>query len=126
MKAATYALRLASGWGSWLTAICVVQIPEYVEESTRAILRDELSAKSSKTLAEIGKLASEAKVKFDSEILQTSGSIATAVCNFAEKHGADLLVLGTRSDASGLTKMMLGSVASGVVSNANCPVLVVR
>ena len=119
-------MRLCSGWGSELTAICVVQIPEYIEENTRAILRDELFAKSGKTLAEIEKLASEAKVRFASEILQTSGSIATAVCNFAEKNGVDLLVIGTRSDASGLTKLMLGSVASAVVGNAHCPVLVVR
>jgi nucleotide-binding universal stress UspA family protein len=126
MKAARYALDLASAYSSQLVGICVVQIPEYIEENTRAILREELVSKSNKTLQEIHELASAAKVAFSSQTLETSGSIATAVCGFSDKEGIDLIVLGTRANTSALTKMMLGSVASGVAGNASCPVLIVR
>jgi len=126
MKAAGYSLKLASASGAELVAVCVVQIPEYIEEGTRASLREELSRKSEKTLAEVGVLASDAKVRFSSKVLETSAAIATAICNFSSKEGVDLIVLGTRANTSSLTKMMLGSVASGVASNADCPVLVVR
>jgi nucleotide-binding universal stress UspA family protein len=126
MKAASYALKLASTSGAELLAICVVQIPEYIEESTRARLRQELFGKSENTLAEVKQLASESEVKFASRVLETSGAIATTICNFSGKEGVDLIVLGTRANTSRLTKMMLGSVASGVASNADCPVLVVR
>ena len=126
MKAARYALKLASASHASLVAICVVQIPEYIEENTRASLRDELFRKSRGTLDEIEGLSSKSGVKFASKVIETSGGISTAICSFAEKENVDLVVLGTRSATSSLTKMMLGSVASGVVGNAHCSVLVVR
>lgn len=126
MKAAGYALKLASASGAELVAISVVQIPEYIEENTRAILRKELFGKSESTLAEVARIASDSKVNYSSKVLETNGSIATTICNFSSKEGVDLVVLGTRPNTSSLTKMMLGSVASGVASNADCPVLVVR
>ena len=126
MKAANYSLKLAAASGAEVVAVCVVQIPEYIEETTRASLREELLTKSEKTLSEVGALASEARVKFSSKVLETSGAISSAVCNFSSREGVDLIVLGTRANTSSLTKMMLGSVASGVASNADCPVLVVR
>jgi nucleotide-binding universal stress UspA family protein len=126
MKAARYSMKLAKASNAGLVAICVVQIPEYIEEHTRASLRDELFSKSEETLSEIEGLASKSGVKFASRVFETSGAISTAICSFAEKEKVDLIVLGTRSATSSLTKMMLGSVASGVVGNAHCPVLVVR
>jgi nucleotide-binding universal stress UspA family protein len=126
MKAASYSLKLASTSGANLVGVCVVQIPEYIEESTRLSLRQELFKKSEKTLEEVGRLASTSGVKYSSKVLETSGAIATAICNFSSKEEVDLIVLGTRANTSSLTKMMLGSVASGVASNADCPVLVVR
>jgi len=126
MKAAAYALNLARASAAELVAVCVVQIPEYIEENTRAILRNELFAKSEKTLGDVADLASAAKVNYSSKVLETSGAIATTICNLASGEGVDLIVLGTRANTSNLTKMMLGSVASGVASNADCPVLVVR
>ena len=126
IKAANYAISVAGSFGAKLTAICVVQIPEYIEESTRESLRTELLAKSQSTLGEIERLAEIASIGFKSDTLETSGSISSEICNYSEKEKFDLIVLGTRSNASSLTKLMLGSVASGVVGNAGCPVLVVR
>lgn len=126
MKAANYALKLAATSGAQLIAICVVQIPEYIEESTRSMLHKELFLKSSSTLEEIQKLANASNIKFSSTTLETTGAIATTICNYSDKEKVDLVVLGTRANTSALSKMMLGSVASGVASNANCPVLIVR
>jgi nucleotide-binding universal stress UspA family protein len=126
LKAARYALKLASAAHSELIGVCVVQIPEYIEENTRVHLRDELFKKSAKTLDEIKHFANDSKVGFEAKTLETSGSIATTICNLSEKEGVDLIVLGTRASISPLAKMMLGSVAAGVTSNASCPVLVVR
>ena len=126
IKAAKYALKLASAAHSELVGACVVQIPEYIEERTRRILRDELFAKSSTTLDEIKDLSSKSSIKFEARVLETSGAIASAICTLAEKEKVDLIVLGTRASTSSLTKMMLGSVALGVTNNAGCPVLVVR
>jgi nucleotide-binding universal stress UspA family protein len=45
--------------------------------------------------------------------------------NFAEKENIDLIVIGTRG-RSGFKKLLLGSVASGVVTYAHCSVMVVK
>ena len=126
IKAAAYSLKLAALSNAEVVAVCVVQIPEYIEENTRASLRSELFAKSEKTLGEVAQIADVSGVKFSSKVLETSGAIATAICTYSSKEGVDLVILGTRANTSNLTKMMLGSVASGVASNADCPVLVVR
>jgi len=126
MKAAEYALQVATASSAEVVAVCVIQIPEYIEESIRTSLHNELFKKSEETLGEVGQLAKNSMVRFSSKVLETSGAIGTAICNFSSKEGVDLIILGTRGSTSNLTKMMLGSVASGVASNADCPVLIVR
>ena len=50
---------------------------------------------------------------------------AQGVTTLAAELEADLIVVGTHG-RSGLTRLLLGSVAEGVVRQAPCPVLVVR
>ena len=126
LKAARYALALASLAHSRVLGVCVVQIPEYIEEATRKMLRDELFAKGSETLDEVKELARGFEVPFESRVVETKGAISTTICELSERDGVDLIVLGTRTGTSALAKMMLGSVASGVTNNAGCAVLVVR
>jgi nucleotide-binding universal stress UspA family protein len=52
-------------------------------------------------------------------------SVVAALVNYADEEEADLIIIGTRG-RSGIGKMLLGSVASGVVTYAPCPVLVVK
>ena len=103
MKAVHYALELCSVTGAELAAICVLQIPEYIEENTREILRKELVGKSEATLEEVAQVASDSKVRYSSKVLETSGAIATAICNYSSKEGVDLVVLGTRANPSSLS-----------------------
>jgi nucleotide-binding universal stress UspA family protein len=44
---------------------------------------------------------------------------------YAEDKEIDLIVVGTRG-RTGIKKILLGSVASGVVTYAHCPVIVVK
>lgn len=52
-------------------------------------------------------------------------SPAEAICEHAEKAGADLIVLSTHG-RTGLAHMLIGSVAERVVRHAPCPVLTLR
>jgi nucleotide-binding universal stress UspA family protein len=63
-------------------------------------------------------------IQFKSQI-EESISVEGAIVNYAEQENIDLIVIGTRG-RSGFTKLLLGSVASRVVTYAPCPVLVVR
>jgi nucleotide-binding universal stress UspA family protein len=47
------------------------------------------------------------------------------IVGFAEKEMVELIVIGTRG-RSGFKKLLLGSVASGVVNYSHCPVLIVK
>ena len=52
-------------------------------------------------------------------------SIVSEIIEFAERENIDLIIMGTRG-RTGFKKLLLGSVASGVVNFAHCPVLVIR
>jgi nucleotide-binding universal stress UspA family protein len=62
-------------------------------------------------------------LKAETQIL--SGSASAAIVGEAEKSGAELLVLGSHG-RTGLTRLLLGSVAEKVVRTSSCSVLVVR
>ena len=53
------------------------------------------------------------------------GDPATAICETAENEHCDLIVMGTHG-RTGLTRLLMGSVAEAVVRRANCPVLTVK
>ncbi|MFZ0557228.1 MAG: universal stress protein [Nitrososphaeraceae archaeon] len=66
------------------------------------------------------------KVEFRSEIIEDPFSrVESAIINYAESEGVDLIVMGTRGRSS-FKRILLGSVASGVLSYAHCPVMTVR
>ena len=63
---------------------------------------------------------------FESVIIEDiSSRVGHAIVNYAESKNIDLIVIGTRG-RSGLKKLLLGSVASDVLTYAHCPVMVVR
>ncbi len=51
--------------------------------------------------------------------------VATAICQSAERFGADLICLGSHG-RSGLSRMVMGSVAQAVIERARKPVVVVK
>jgi nucleotide-binding universal stress UspA family protein len=65
------------------------------------------------------------KLGLKTEVILTIKSIVGEIVDYAEREDIDLIVIGTR-ETSGLKKMLLGSVASGVVTYATCPVLLVK
>jgi nucleotide-binding universal stress UspA family protein len=64
-------------------------------------------------------------VKALAETILDVASAADSIVNYAESKKADLIVIGTKG-RTGLKRLLLGSVASGVVTHASCPVLVTR
>jgi len=52
-------------------------------------------------------------------------SIVGAIVEYAERENIDVLVIGSRG-LTGFKKLLVGSVASGVVTYASCPVMVVK
>ena len=59
------------------------------------------------------------------KIIISVSSIVGEIIGFADKEKVDLIILGTRG-RTGFKKLLLGSVAEGVVTHSSCPVMVVR
>ena len=76
----------------------------------------------------VGETESNAKklgVHVKTETPEAVSSIVETIVSHAEKENVDLIVVGTRG-LGGFKKLLLGSVSSGIVSHAHCPVLVIR
>jgi len=65
------------------------------------------------------------KIKVKAQGLLFKGSVQDQIVKVAKSKKADMIVIGTHG-RTGLAKLFMGSVASKVVSSANCPVLTVR
>ena len=97
------------GWAS--PAIEAVKMREHLYQESRA-----------KLVALAAKVESHA-VPASSEV--RSGGPSAEIIQAAGEHGADLIVMATHG-RSGLSHLVLGSVAEQVIRHARCPVLAMR
>jgi nucleotide-binding universal stress UspA family protein len=125
LKAAKYAIRLAKVTGASVVAIYTILLPQYVADEVRRRLKEDLTSKGSGALDEVGQIAQGQGVSLVSRTVDTDTSVVNAICDSAERENVDLIILGTRG-SGGVAKLMLGSVAGGVVKSAHCSVLIVR
>lgn len=80
-----------------------------------------------KILDQIKKNAEAVGIQSNSEILlapRTQGAVK-AILEYVEQEQIDVLVVGTRGNI-GIKKILLGSVANGLLTLANCPVMVIK
>ena len=82
---------------------------EYLEDDARAHL-DQITPTSP-------------AVEFERRLL--IGAPETEILTFAEDTDADLIVIGSHG-RTGLARVLLGSIAEGIVRRAKCPVLTVK
>ena len=78
-----------------------------------------------KHLDEVKQKAREKDVRVKTDVIIGISSVVKEIVEYAEKNKIDMIVIGSRG-LSGIKKMLLGSVANGVVTYAHCPVLVVK
>jgi nucleotide-binding universal stress UspA family protein len=89
----------------------------YLDAPTwREQLRD-----AEKQLADV--VPSIAGVDYEHECL--TGNPLVEILKFAECHNVDLIVMASHG-RTGLSRLLMGSIAEGVMRNAKCPVLVVK
>lgn len=134
MLAADCAIEMTKNNNAELIALNVINIkylysPSYVwrpviPDTINSIIKEQ-EEEAQRWLAIVRKKADDNKIKLRTEFIIDPMSIVGAIVEYAERENIDLLVIGSR----GLTrfkKLLLGSVASGVVTYAHCPVMVVK
>lgn len=131
MDAADYAIEMTKKDGTELIALTIIRIPlsSYGLVTPQGELnhpkeREEI-LEAKQWLQKLIQIAKQNDVQLKTEIIDSQMSIEAAIVEYAESHGVDLIIIGTRG-RSGFKKMLLGSVASGVVTYATCPVMVVK
>jgi|SRR5438034_7201188 len=72
----------------------------------------------------LGAAAGDLGADLDVTTATTSGTPAHAICAYARRIGADLIVMGTHG-RTGVSRAVLGSVAEAVVRHARCPVMTI-
>lgn len=100
----------------------------WVDESyiNYAELQETIRTSSEKTLNQALALVQQAGLTAETKLLEAkSERIANVILAEAERWQAELIVIGTHG-RTGFSRMVLGSVAEGVVRSAPMPVLLVR
>lgn len=119
IKAADYSLFLANKFNAIVIALYV--IPPNVKDNSERQLKVETIQD---TFNKIKNTATQYHIELKTDTVLSESLVVTEIVNYAKKEHADLLLIGIRGESE--FRFMLGSVASGVVTNADCPVLVVK
>ena len=128
-RAAQYALEISKKYVAKLIAVTVTYMPA----KSRVSQQEEIEVGAG--LSEMDKAktwfesftqsARQNKIDLKTELVNSQRPVDYVILEYAEKEGVDLIVIGTRG-RSGLSKIVLGSVASGIVTYSHSPVLVVK
>lgn len=134
INAADYAIDIAKKLNAELIAINVLTSDIGYAYSSPGVESPPLTIREIILLAEdevkkwfnhIKEKADKNDIQFRSEIIMAKKSTISTMLDYVEEQNINLIVVGTRG-RSGIKKMLLGSVASGLVSYAACPVLVAK
>ena len=128
-RAAQYALEISKKYVAKLIAVTVTYMPAKSRMSQQEAI--EVGAglsemdKAKTWFESFTQSARENKIDLKTELVNSQRPVDYVILEYAEREGIDLIVIGTRG-RSGLSKIVLGSVASGIVTYSHSPVLVVK
>lgn len=131
MEAAEYAIEMAKKDGAKIIALTVnrIALSSYglatPEGEIKSPKEKEIILESKTRLDILGQNATQNNVELKTELINSQMSIDGAIVEYAESEDVDLIIMGTRG-RSGFKKLLLGSVASAVVTYSPCPVLIVK
>jgi nucleotide-binding universal stress UspA family protein len=135
LNAGNQAIDLAKKHQAELTALYVIPSDiryDYLEDVDTARLPGPLKGTvmsamegGHKYVDAVKQKASETNISVRTDVVISSTSVVKTIVEYAEGKKMDLIVIGSKG-MSGIKRMLLGSIASGVVTYAHCPVLVVK
>ena len=123
------AMELAKSLRSQLLIVHVLAPPPIIgegyitAETVETLLRSQRHA-AQRQLRVLVARAKAAGVRVSSLLVET-GMTHEQIVRVARRKRADMIVMGTHG-RTGLTRLLLGSVAARVIATARCPVLTVR
>ena len=129
-NAGAYAIDLAKKHDAELIVLYIVSLVpssqfEYANIGRMKEIETIEMEKAQQEVDKVKQKAIEKKVSVKTAVLIKYTKVVKEIVEYAEQMKIDMIVIGSRG-MTGLKKMLLGSVASGVVTYSHCPVLVVK
>ena len=125
MNAADHAISISEKYNAELYAVHVIRTDvDLLGPHETSELMTKTRNEGERYLNKVETKANEKNVQIKTEII-SSTNISGGILDYAEENIIDLIVVGTRG-GSGFKRLLLGSVASHLVTYAYCPVLVVK
>lgn len=130
INASSHAIDMAKKLDASLTVLCIVSPASYMDFGYANVgkMKEIESIEKKRAQREVDKVKKKAMdegVTVKTDVLIKFTSVVKEIVEYAEKQKIDLIITGSRGK-TGFKKMLLGSVASGVVTYAHCPVLVIK
>jgi nucleotide-binding universal stress UspA family protein len=136
LKAARYAIKIAKIQRSKVYCVhAIVKVPygNFLDGYAAQMYFEGARERAMSWFSDVVKIArqGEASDNNDSgievltDIFTSVNSIVEALVNYSREKDIDLIVIGTRGN-SRIKRLLIGSIAMGVVRYAGCPVLLVR
>lgn len=128
-RALAEAIKFAQQHNARVEVAHVLEDIGYLDEENYlnyAGLVDSLKRSGEKMLAEAQMKLKQAGVPVETKLLEAKGErVAHVIIAEAKNAQADLIIVGTHG-RSGFSRMLLGSVAEGVVRTADIPILLIH
>lgn len=130
INASNTAIDMAKKFDASLTALYIISPTAYMDLGYATVgrmkaIEDNEKKQAQKEVDKVKKKAMKSGVTLKTDVVVKYTSVVKEIVSYAEKHKIDLIITGSRG-MTGFKKMLLGSVASGVVTYAHCPVLIVK
>lgn len=127
-KAYEKALEIAEKFESDIIVMTVLQskIPDSSGVSIDRLqeLQDEQENEATNMLRKLETEAKNKNIPFSIKVVHNPSS-SEGIATFAENNNIDLIVMGSHG-RTGFRKIVLGSVANGVIGHTKCPVLITK
>ena len=123
-RALSAAIAIAARHGGALHMICVEELPSF-PASIEEVVEEELDARH-RYAAVVERASAQAKAQGISlETHVVAGHAVQAICDFVQREGFDLLVVGYMGH-SALYNRLIGGTTDRLVEHAPCNVLVIK
>lgn len=136
MKAARYAIKIAKIQRSKVYCVhAIVKVPygHFLDGYAAQMYFEDARERAKSWFSDVVKIARQEEasdnnnngIEVLTDIFANVNSIVVALVNYSREKDIDLIVIGTRG-SSKIKRLLIGSIAIGVVKHAGCPVLLVR
>ena len=128
LNAARRAIDIAKRYKAEVLALYVSVVPTSIRRAAKYLVNEMYNndiEEVSKWLKDIIEETKDNHVDLKIEVMETESSTATEIIKKADEYKPDLIILGSTGKPR-FERLLLGSVAQGVMTYAKCSVLVIR